>query len=154
MKTDLPEVVSSEEFAELVDLTPRHLRNLASAGAVTFAGRGKIALKSSIKGLLEHAKRSADRDAEAASRAALNDIRVRREAAKLAILDGQFMPVEDATAILVEAIGAVRHAFDVMPARIAGTDWTLRRKIEIARDEALQRASDKLAQLSKTGTRK
>lgn len=148
MKTDLPEVVSSEEFAELVDLTPRHLRNLASAGAVTFSGRGKIALKSSVRGLIEHAKRSADRDAEAASRAALNDLRAKREAAKLAIIQGEYMPVAEADALLDEIVGAIRFALDTMPSRIAGDDWNLRRKVETARDEALSAASEKLMKMS------
>jgi hypothetical protein len=148
VKTEIPEIMSVDDFANLLDVTPRHVRNLIGEGVITSAGRGKIALKRSIQGLLEHAKRSADRDAEAASRAALNEIRRKREEAKLAILAGEFMPVNDAVAILDEVVGVIRFALDVMPPRIAGNDWSLRRKIEVARDAALQSASDKLAKMS------
>ncbi len=149
MKSELPEIISVDDFANLLDVTPRHVRNLVSEGVVTSAGRGKIALKTSVKGVLDYAKRSADRDAEAASRAALNAIRAKREEAKLAILSGRYMPVDDVNDLFVEAIGVIRHAFDVMPARIAGKDWELRRRIESARDAALQAASDHFAKTAK-----
>jgi phage terminase Nu1 subunit (DNA packaging protein) len=148
MKTALPEIISTEEFADLLGVTPRQVRNIVSDGICISAGRGKIALKSSIRGLIDHARRSADRDAEAVSRAALNEIRRRREEARLAIMSGDFMPREEAEAILDEMMAVIRFALGTMPSRIAGNDWNLRRKIEAARDEALGAASEKLEKMS------
>ncbi|MCA3635056.1 MAG: hypothetical protein INF18_04985 [Methylobacterium sp.] len=148
MKTEIPAIVTVDDYAELLDVTPRHVRTLVSDGICISAGRGKIALKGSIRGLLEHTKRSQDRDAEAASRAVLNDLRAKREAAKLAILSGEFIPREEAEAILDEMMAVIRFALDAMPSRIAGHDWNLRRKIETARDEALIAASEKLEKMS------
>ncbi|MCA3645992.1 MAG: hypothetical protein IOC54_01435 [Methylobacterium sp.] len=148
MKTSDPDEISIERLAEIIDVTPRWVRKHVEAGTITRVGRGKVSLKQAVRALIADAKRNADRDAEAASRATLNALRAKREELKLAIISEEFMPVSEANALLDEVVGVIRFSFEAMPARVAGNDWPLRRKIEIARDEALQAASARLEKMS------
>jgi hypothetical protein len=154
MKSEIPDVVTVDDFANLIGCTSRHVRNLISQRIITSAGRGKIMLPVSIRGLVDHARQSSDRDAEAASRAALNNIRHKREQTKLAVMAGEYIPVDEAAAVLDEVIATLRLALETMPARVGGDDFALRRRIEAARDEALSAASEKLENLSRERKKK
>jgi phage terminase Nu1 subunit (DNA packaging protein) len=144
----LPEKISAADLSDLLDVDERTVRNLVARRVITRAGRGKFDTKSTIRALLADAKRNADRDLEAAERARLNAARRRVAEARLAEIEARTMEVAEVEAIVDKFVAVTRTEFDSMAGRVAGLDWSLRKKIDEERFKSLTRLSDHFAKVA------
>lgn len=113
-KTLIPDEVSIEDFAKLIGVTPRTVRNYIQDGTVTSNSRGKVRLNPSVRDLISAARISRpdstlDRARARAldARARAQELRSAREEARLIEMDEVLALVEDLTGIFVAAIESV-----------------------------------------------
>ncbi|MBL8574944.1 MAG: hypothetical protein JNM13_14805 [Hyphomicrobiaceae bacterium] len=146
MKSAVPDSVTSNDFADLIGVTPRHVGNLVASGIVTRAGRGRIALKASIRAMITDAKRSAGADQLSGEHAAF--VKAKRRTAELRLAERQreLIPLTEAIAVIDDVVGSIRHALDAIPAQISRDPATRNTCRELI-DAALERAAGKLEQL-------
>lgn len=148
VKTSDDDETTIERLAEIVDVTPRWVRKHIESGTITRVGRGKVSLKQAVRALIADAKRNPDQDRDAAERAALNAARRRVAEARLAEIEGRVMEVAEVEAIVDEFVAVVRTEFDTFAGRVAGLDWSLRKKIDEERFKSLTRISDHFAKVA------
>lgn len=144
----LPDKISAADLSDLLDVDERTIRNLVSRRIITRAGRGVFDTKSTIRALLADARRNSDRDLEAAERAKLNAARRRVAEARIAEIEGKSMDVAEVEAIVDEFVAVTRTEFDSMAGRVAGLDWSLRKKIDEERFKSLTRMSEHFAKVA------
>jgi len=148
MKTSETDEISVEKLAEIIDVTPRWVRKHIESGTITRVGRGKVSLKQAVRALIADAKRNADRDEEARERAALTAARRRVAAARLAEIEARVMDVAEVEAVIDEFVAVTRTEFDTFAGRVAGLDWSHRKKIEEERFKSLTKISDHFAKVA------
>lgn len=143
----LPDIVSVDDFADLLGVTPRTVRNYIADGTVTSPQRGKVAIRASIRALIERSSKPKEvsaldkaREAAVRARAEATDQRRRREARDLIDLADAIEAIDLATGVFVSAIESV-------PAR-ATRDVRDRAALEAAVYAAREDAANRLARLA------
>lgn len=116
--TTIPDEVGIDDFARLIGVTPRTVRNYVAEGVVTSGGRGKLKLAASVQGVVAAAKvakpdsqldRARARALDARTRAA--ELRIAREDRALISMDEAMAAIEEVTAVFVVGI-------ESLPARL------------------------------------
>lgn len=142
------DTISTTDLADLLGVDSRTISNLVSRGTITRTARGKFDTKSTIRALLADAKRNGDRDLEAAERAKLNAARRRVAEARLAEIEARTMDIAEVEAVVDEFVAVTRTEFETFAGRVAGLDWSLRKKIDEERFKSLVRLSEHFAKVA------
>lgn len=147
-KSSLPENVTGEDLAYLLDVDQRTIRNYAAAGTITKPGPNIYPLAESIRGIIAAAKKSSRNSALEKEQAALMAGKRKMIELRLAEEERRLIEMSEAEAVLDEIVGTFRAGLDSLGPRIS-RDPELRRKVKVETDAILQAASDKFAQLAK-----
>ncbi len=143
MKTEEDDLISVDDFAEIIGVTPRTVRNLISAGIITKAGRGKISLRQAVRALLAKEKASPDRAREGAARAGILEAKLRVTKLELAEAERAVIKMDEARDVLFEIAGACRFEMQTLAAR-SSNDPTTRAAIAAEVSKSFDRISTKL----------
>lgn len=141
-KTSIPETVSGEELAALLNVDVRTIRNLAAAGTITRTDRNTYPLAESVRGVVAAAKKSSRSSALDREQAAILAGKRRMLEMRLAQEEGKLIELDEAFAVLDLVIATFRIGLDRLPARIT-RDVTLRKQIKAECDNTMAEASKK-----------
>jgi len=147
-KSLLPENVTGEDLAALLDVDQRTVRNYAAAGVITKTSPNTYALAESVRGIIALAKKSSKNSALEKEQAALMAGKRKMIELRLAEEERRLIEMSEAEAVLDEIVGTFRAGLDSLAPRIS-RDPEMRRKIKVETDAILQAAADKFFQLAK-----
>ena len=116
--TLMTDEVSVEDFARLIGVTPRTVRNYIAGGVVTSGGRGKVRMNPSIKDLIDQAKVARPDSQLDRARARALDARTRAAEQRIAREDRTLIPIEDAMAAIEETTAVFVVGIESLPARL------------------------------------
>ena len=127
--TAIPDEVSIDDFAKLVGVTQRTVRNYVQEGTVTSGGRGKVLLNPSIRNLIDAAKVARPDSQLDKARARALDARTRAQEIKTAREEGRLMEFDEAMALVEDLTGLFVSAIESVPARFT-RDMKVRLNLE------------------------
>lgn len=146
-KSSIPEKVSGEELAALLNVDVRTIRNLATAGTITRIDRNQYPLAESVRSIIAAAKKSSKSSALEREQTAIMAGKRKMLELRIAQEEGRLIEVSEAEGVLDEIIGTFRAGLDALPARIT-RDVALRKQIRAEADAMLLAASEKFAALA------
>ena len=146
-KSSIPEKVSGEELAALLNVDVRTIRNLAAAGTITRIDRNQYPLAESVRSIIAAAKKSSKSNALEREQTAIMAGKRKMLELRIAQEEGRLIEVSEAEGVLDEIIGTFRAGLDALPARIT-RDVALRKTIRTACEAILTAASDKFTALA------
>lgn len=147
-KSSLPETVSGEELAQLLNVDIRTVRNLAMTGRITRLDRNRYELVESVRGLIAAAKKSSKNSALEREQAAILAGKRKLMELRLAEEDGRLIELAESLDLLSEVVGTLRASLEGVPAKIT-RDIALRSAIKNEIDAALTKAAAKFEALAK-----
>lgn len=115
--TSMPDEVAIDDFAHLIGVTPRTVRNYISEGIVTSGGRGKARLNPSVRNLLDAAKVARPDSVLDRARARALDARTRAQEIRTAREEGRLIEFDEAMALMEDITGLFVAAIESVPAR-------------------------------------
>lgn len=115
--TSIPDEVGIDDFARLIGVTPRTVRNYISEGVCTSGGRGKLKLAASVQGVIAAARIARPDSQLDRARARALDARTRAQELRIAREEGTLFPFEDAMALVEDLTGLFVAAIESVPAR-------------------------------------
>lgn len=116
-KPSIPDEVSIDEFAQLIGVTPRTIRNYISEDVVTSGGRGKVRLVESVRGVIDAARIARPDSALDKARARALDARTRAQEIRTAREEGRLIEFDEAMALMEDITGLFVAAIESVPAR-------------------------------------
>ena len=145
---ELPDEVTNAALAKLLNVSDRRVRQMLAVGLAVSAGRGRLALGPSVRRIIDDARQSRDGEVLSAARA-------RAAVAKAAALEletkrrtGELIFLSDHDSIIDALAGAFLVAVSGLPARIAGNDPVLRRRVETACDAMRGELAKRMGELA------
>lgn len=117
-KSSLPEEVTIDDFAKLIGVTPRTIRNYVAEGTVTSGVRGKVLLNPSIRNLIDAARVARPDSALDRARARALDARTKTAEQRLAREDRQLISMDEALAAIEETTAVFVVGIESLPARL------------------------------------
>ncbi len=142
--TVIPEEISIDDFAKLVGVTPRTVRNYIHEGICTSGGRGKIRVVESVRGVIDAAKIARPDSALDKARARALDARTRAQEIRTAREEGRIIEMDDAMALVEDLTGLFVAAIESVPARYT-RDMNTRLALEQTVFEVRSDVSDRMA---------
>jgi excisionase family DNA binding protein len=121
-------LISTDQAARLLMVTPRYIQRLIAEGHIPRAGRGRVLLVAAVQGYLRFLKEDAKRSASIAADSRVRDARAAEIELRIAEKNRQLVPVEDAAAALDMVLAAARKEFVGLPKRVA-KDRPVRRQL-------------------------
>lgn len=118
MNSEIPDDIAVNDFADLLGVTPRTVRNQINEGIITRTGRGRIALKSSVRALLDTARQDRPESSLDRARARALDARTRAQELRIAREDRTLISMEDALAAIEEVTATFVVAVESLPTRL------------------------------------
>ena len=115
--TSIPDEISVDDFARLIGVTPRTIRNYVVEGVVTSGGRGNVLLNPSIRNLIDHAKVARPDSVLDRARARALDARTRAQEIRTAREEGRLIEFDEAMALVEDVTGLFVAAIESVPAR-------------------------------------
>lgn len=146
-KSSIPETVSGEELAILLNVDIRTVRNHAAAGTITKIDRNHYPLAESIRGIIAAAKKSSKSSMLEREQAAIMAGKRKLMEMRIAQEEGHLIELSEATDVLDEIIGTFRAGLNALPARIT-RDVELRKTIRAEAEAMLHAASEKFTALA------
>lgn len=116
--TSMPDEVPIDDFAKLIGVTPRTIRNYVAEGTVTSGGRGKVRLNPSIRDLIAAARVARPDSQLDRARARALDARTRAAEQRIAREDRTLISMDDALAAIEEVTATFVVAVESLPARL------------------------------------
>lgn len=143
---ELPNTVSGRALADLVGLTDRQLRNLATEGIIPRPERGKYDLRAAVLAILDRARNSA---ASAADAERIAFMKAKREALEMDTAEKrrELIPIEEHNLVMTTVFGSLKSEFLGLPARTT-RDMAVRVELDREIAAALNRAAAKLSSLA------
>jgi len=130
--TSLPDEIAIDDFARMIGVTPRTVRNYVAEGVVTSGGRGKLKLAASVQGIIAAARIARPDSQLDRARARALDARTRAQELRIAREEGTLFPFEDAMALVEDLTGLFVAAIESVPAR-----YTRDMKIRLALEQTV-----------------
>lgn len=150
-ESSTPGTASAAQVARLLMLTPRRLRQLADAGHIPRAVKGKYPLAATVQGYLRYLNESVRRSAEGNAGAGLASAKEREIRLRIAQREGRLVEMADVEAFARHVSGVLREASAGIGREAAGRDPALAARIdaEIAAvfDRFDRRCADAFARL-------
>lgn len=128
-KSVIPDEISVEDFARIIGVTPRTVRNYISEGVVTSGARGKIRLNPSIRDLIDAARKNRPDSQLDRARARALDARTKAQELKLAREQGEVIAYDDAEALVEDLVGLFVSHIESVPPRFT-RDMKVRLELE------------------------
>ena len=116
--TSIPDEITIDDFANLIGVTPRTVRNYISNGTCTSGGRGKVLLRQSVQGCIAAARVARPDSLLDKARARALDARTRAQEQRIAREDRATISMEDAMAAIEEVTAVFVVAVESLPARL------------------------------------
>lgn len=127
--TAIPDEVPIDDFATMIGVTPRTIRNYISEGIVTAGGRGKVLLNPSVRNLIDEARKDRPESVLDKARARALDARTRAQEMRIAREDRALISMEDALAAIEEVTAAFVVGIESLPARLT-RNMSIRAELE------------------------
>ncbi len=127
--TELPDEVPIEDFARLIGVTPRTIRNYVADGTVASGSRGKVKLAASVQGIVAAAKVAKPDSQLDRARARALDARTKAQEIKLAREQGDLIPYDEAEALVEDLVGLFVSHIESVPPRFT-RDMKIRLELE------------------------
>lgn len=143
----IPAEVSSQAAADLLQLSPRRLRQLAADGWIPAAGRGRYPLAGLVQGYASFLMASGARRTKSANEGRLKEARARLVEQRIAREDRGLIDLQEALDAFEDIAGAYAGSIAGLPARIA-MDPSERRRIQVICDAERLRVSDRFAEIA------
>ena len=140
----LPDLVLTNDLADLLGVTPVYVRRISDAGFFPKAERNKFNLRQAVRGYIAHLKDDDRRSTKSASASRVHDARAEEiqlrtdERRKRLLAEAQ----AEALGIIDEYFGGLRADLNSLPARTT-TDLAMRRKLQNGIDAAFAAANKK-----------
>lgn len=115
--TSMPDEVAIDDFAHLIGVTPRTIRNYIADGVVTSGSRGKVKLVASVQGVVAAARVARPDSLLDKARARALDARTRAQEIRTAREEGHLIEMDDAMALVEDITGIFVAAIESVPAR-------------------------------------
>ena len=128
-KSSIHDEVSIDDFANLIGVTPRTVRNYIADGVITSGGRGKVRLNPSVRDLLAAARVARPDSVLDRARARALDARTRAQELRSAREEGRLIEFDEAMALMEDVTGLFVAAIESVPARFT-RDMTVRLDLE------------------------
>jgi len=116
--TAIPDEVPIDDFAKLIGVTPRTIRNYVQEGIITSGGRGKVRLVESVRGVIDAAKIARPDSQLDRARARALDARTRAAEQRIAREDRATISIEDALAAIEEVTAVFVVGIESLPTRL------------------------------------
>ena len=138
--------VSTADLAEILGVSARRIQQLAVAGVLRRQSHGEWVLPESVQAFVEHKvqseiKRLSKGEANGADR--LKEIKIRREALKLAREERELVPLADAIYAMDQVAGTVALQVNNIPARYT-RDLDERDRLQAEIDDVLKTVADRI----------
>lgn len=140
---DLPVTVSAGQMAEILGITPRWLRKLATEGVLQRVGRGQYPLIESVQAYVEHRADEGARKSQSTAAEDLRSQRAREIAMRIAKQERELITMEQAEQVTTDMCGCFLAVLGGLPAQIS-RDVAERQRVETIIREAQGRLSDEL----------
>ena len=148
--TVVPDEISIEDFARMIGVTPRTVRNYITEGVVTSGGRGKIKLAASVQGVIAAARVARPDSVLDRARARALDARTRAQELRSAREEKTLIEMDEAMALVEDVTGLFVAAIESVPARYT-RDMKMRLALEQVvfdvRTDVADRMSKRAAEL-------
>lgn len=131
-KTSTPDEISVEDFAKMIGVTPRTVRNYVAEGTVTAGGRGKVRLVESVRGVIDAAKVARPDSLLDKARARALDARTRSQEIRAAREEKTLIEMDEAMALVEDLTGLFVAAIESVPAR-----YTRDMKVRLALEQVV-----------------
>lgn len=128
--TELPAEVSNATLASLLGVSERRIRQMLAAGLAVPAGRGRLALGPTIRRVIDDARASSATPDLLSARAELVRAKARQVELANDKADGSLVDLREVRALFQQLAGIVAGGLASLPARVAGRDLALRRRLE------------------------
>lgn len=136
-----PGLITVDQAAKLILMTPDRVRQLAKEGWIDKPARGAYLLVSVVQGYIRFLREDARRSSKSAADSRLKDAKLEEIALRVAEKKRELVPIEDALAVVDFVVGKVRSEFSGLPASVT-RDLDLRDKIDERLNEVLTRLAD------------
>lgn len=136
-----PGLITADQAAKLILMTPDRVRQLAKDGWIDKPSRGAYLLVSVVQGYIRFLRDDARRSSKSAAASGLSDVRKEEILLRIAKEKRELIPIEDALAVVDFVVGKVRSEFSGLPASVT-RDLDLRDKIDERLNEVLTRLAD------------
>lgn len=127
--TSIPDEIPIEDFARLIGVTPRTVRNYVAEGTVTSGVRGKVLLNPSIRNLIDAARVARPDSQLDRARARALDARTRAQELRIAREDRQLISMDEALAAIEETTAVFVVGIESLPARLT-RNMSIRAELE------------------------
>ena len=137
------ETIGAGEAAELLQITPRRLQQLAAEGWIPRGKRGQYTVGGVVQGYVRSIRDEKAKSSKSAGEDRIREMRARQLELEIAREERVLIPTEDAIAAMEEVVGMVRADLSGVPARLT-RDIERRREIEQAINAVLARTAERL----------
>jgi len=129
-ESSTPGMASAAQVAKLIMVTPRRLRQLADAGYIPRAVKGKYPLAAAVQGYLAFLRSSIERAAESNVGAGLASAKEREVRLRIAKREAEVVEMADVEAFARHVSGVLREASAGIGREAAGRDPALAARID------------------------
>lgn len=136
-----PGLITVDQAAKLILMTPDRVRQLAKEGWIDKPSRGAYLLVSVVQGYIRFLRDDARRSSKSAADSRLKDAKLEEISLRVSERKRELVPIEDALAVVDFVVGKVRSEFSGLPASVT-RNLNLRDKIDERLNEVLASLAD------------
>jgi hypothetical protein len=138
-------LISTEQAARLLMISGERVRQLAKAGYIPKAAKGRVSLVGAVQGYIRFLKEEERRTSKAQSQSRVHDARALELEIKVAERRRDLIPVDDARDDLAEFLAITTAEIRGLPARVT-RERALRVRLEDEINASLARMADRAAE--------